>query len=96
MAQIHVDEEAIARLKEALLTAGNDYKDNLSKLKNLIEDITRGDIQGDPATQLLTKFQEKSETFNGVQQSIDEAADAMGIKLSDFTSKMGELKAGMR
>lgn len=96
MAQIHVDEEALATLKEALLTAGNDYKENLTKLQNLIDDITRGDIQGDPATELLAKFQEKSENFRGVQNSIDEAADAMGIKLSDFTSKMGELKAGMR
>lgn len=96
MAQIHVDEEALATLKEALLTAGSDYKENLSKLQNLIDDITRGDIQGDPATELLSKFQEKSENFRGVQRSIDEAADAMGIKLSDFTSKMGELKAGMR
>ena len=49
MASIHVDEAALNALKNALETAGQDYKQSLARLTSLIEEITSGDIQGDPA-----------------------------------------------
>ena len=52
MSVIHVDEEALKTLKNALETAGQEYKSNLARLTNLIEEITSGDIQGDPANDL--------------------------------------------
>ena len=49
---IHVDEAALNSLKNALSTAGERYKSNLARLTNLIGEITKGDIQGDPANDL--------------------------------------------
>ena len=49
---IHVDEEALNHLKGAMQTAGERYKSNLARLTNLIGEITKGDIQGDPANDL--------------------------------------------
>ena len=49
MATIHVDEAALNSLKHALETAGQEYKSSLARLTNLIQEITSGDIQGDPA-----------------------------------------------
>ena len=50
--RIHVEESALNDLRNALETAGEDYKSNLARLQNLINEITSGDIQGDPAKDL--------------------------------------------
>lgn len=93
---IHVDEHALNELKNALETAGQEYKSNLARLTNLIEEITKGDIQGDPANDLLQKFQAKQETFNKITQTIEEAEGYMGIQSNKFSSMIGDLKAGMK
>ena len=70
---IHVEESALNDLRNALETAGTEYKNNYARLQNLISEITSGDIQGDPANDLLAKFQAKEETFKALQQAIDDA-----------------------
>ena len=93
---IKVDEQALQELREALATAGEDYKRNLARLTALIEQITSGDIQGDPAVDLLNKFEAKKDTLNNLAKTIDEAQEFMGIKRSDFSSMIGNLQAGMK
>ena len=92
---IHVDEEALNDLKGALATAGEDYKSNLTRLQALINEITSGDIQGDPANDLLAKFQAKQETFNMLTQTIEEAEGYMGLQTTKFGDMIGNLKSGM-
>ena len=96
MAVIHVDESALNQLKNALETAGQEYKSNLARLTNLIEEITSGDIQGDPANDLLAKFQAKDETFKSLQQTIDEALEYMGAQKQAFTGMISELSSTMK
>ena len=93
---IHVEEDFLNKLKNALQTAGQDYKDKYARLKCLIEEITRGDIQGDPANDLLSKFEEKQAIFEGLLQTIEEAEGYMGLQVTKFDNMMGDLKAGMR
>ena len=80
MASIHVDEAALNALKNALETAGQEYKQSLARLTSLIEEITSGDIQGDPANDLLQKYQAKQDTFNKLTQTIEEAEGYMGLQ----------------
>ena len=96
MSTIHVDEAALNSLKNALETAGQEYKANLAKLTNLIEEITSGDIQGDPANDLLAKFQAKQDTLNKITQTIEEAEEYMGLQANKFGTMIGDLKSGMR
>ena len=93
---IKVDEAAINSLKNAIGTAGQEYKSNLARLNNLIEEITSGDIQGDPANDLLAKFRAKESQFRNITRTIEEAEEYMGIKGNKFDSMISELKAGMR
>lgn len=93
---IHVEEEALKTLKNALETAGQEYKQNLARLTNLIEEITSGDIQGDPATDLLNKFEAKKDVLNKITQTIEEAEGYMGMQTTKFGSMIGDLKAGMK
>ena len=93
---IHVDEEALKDLRNALETAGEDYKRELSRLKALIAEITSGDIQGDPANDLLAKFQAKDETFKRLADTVDEAQEYMGIQTQKFGSMISNLKSGMK
>lgn len=95
MSVIHVDEGALNSLRGALETAGQDYKNCLARLTNLIEEITSGDIQGDPANDLLAKFQAKQETFNMLTQTIEEAEGYMGLQTTKFGDMIGNLKSGM-
>lgn len=96
MASIHVDEAALNALKNALETAGQDYKQSLARLTSLIEEITSGDIQGDPANDLLQKFQAKQDTFNKLTQTIEEAEGYMGLQTTKFGNMIGDLKSGMK
>lgn len=96
MSVIHVDEEALNALRNALETAGQDYKSSLARLTNLVEEITSGDIQGDPANDLLAKFQAKQEIFDKLTQTIEEAEGYMGLQTTKFGNMIGDLKAGMK
>ena len=92
---IHVDEAALSDLKNALETAGEDYKRDLARLQSLITEITSGDIQGDPATDLLNKFQAKEDVFKKLAVSIDDAEEYMGLQKQSFTDMIGNLASGM-
>jgi len=96
MSQIHVDEASLNDLKNALSTAGESYKNNLARLVNLVNEITSGDIQGDPATDLLQKFQAKEPTFKKLAETIDEAEGYMGMQTTKFGNMIGDLKTGMK
>ena len=93
---IHVDEQGLIELKNALGTAGGDYKEKLAKLTVLIEEITNGDIQGDPATDLLQKFRAKEPVFKGLLQAIEDAEEYMGIKGKKFDGMIGDLHSTMK
>jgi hypothetical protein len=93
---IHVDEEALSVLKNALQGAGEDYRNKLARLTALVNQITSGSIVGDPATDLLAKFEAKRDFFNRVQNTINEAEYYLGIKQGNFEGMMSDLKAGMR
>lgn len=96
MATIHVDEAALNSLKNALETAGQEYKSSLARLTTLIEEITSGDIQGDPAQDLLSKYQAKQDTLNKLTETIEEAEGYMGLQTTKFGTMIGDLKAGMK
>lgn len=93
---IHVEDEALNALREALETAGQEYKSSLARLTNLIEEITSGDIQGDPATDLLNKYQAKQETLNNITKTIEEAEGYMGLQTTKFGTLIDDLKSGMQ
>ena len=93
---IHVEEGALNDLKNAIANQGESYKSNLVRLTNLITEITSGDIQGDLAVDLLNKFKPKEATFNGLANTIDDAAEYMGVQTTKFGSMMQDTKAGMR
>ena len=93
---IHVEESALNDLRNALETAGTEYKNNYARLQNLISEITSGDIQGDPTDDLLAKFQAKDETFKSLQQTIDEALEYMGAQKQAFTGMISELSSTMK
>lgn len=93
---IQVDEEALNRLRNALLDAGESYKSNLTRLDNLMNEITSGDIEGEPANDLLTKYREKKEMFEGLRRTIEEAGQYIGIQTGKFNDMIGELSQGMK
>ena len=93
---IHVDEARLIELKNAMATCGQDYKEKFARLSTLIEEITSGDIQGDPATDLLTKYRDKEPVFKGLLQTIEDAEEYMGIKGKKFDSMIGDLHSTMK
>ena len=96
MSMIHVDEAALNSLRNALETAGQDYKSKLARLTNLVEEITSGDIQGDPAEDLVAKFHAKEDTFNNILKTIEEAEGYMGMQTTKFGTMITDLKADMK
>ena len=93
---VHVEESSLNDLRKALETAGESYKQNFARLQNLINEITSGDIKGDPADDLLAKFQAKENTFKAIQQTIDEAEGYVGTQKTKFTSLISDLSSSMK
>lgn len=93
---IYVNDEELNILKNALSNAGENYKSNLNKLNSLIEEITSGDIQGDPANDLLTKYKEKEEILKGLERTINEAEEYVGVKTNQFDDMITNLGSEMR
>jgi uncharacterized protein YukE len=92
MTRIHVEESALNELRNSLATAGEEYKSELARLTSLIKEITNGDIQGDPATDLLNKYMAKEDAFNALARAIEEAQEYAGAKGKDFTNMITDLK----
>ena len=88
---IHVTELGLGKLHDALEGAGEDYKEKLVKLTNLINEIVSGDIQCDPANDLVAKFEEKRDIFYKIAQTIDEAEEYAGLKHRKFDTMVGDL-----
>lgn len=91
--RIHIEGDSLRKLKDALEKAGENYKENFARLTNLIEEITSGDIQGDPATDLLNKYNEKETAFKALLNEINTAEEYTGAKGRSFTEMVNELKA---
>lgn len=91
---IVVSQGALNKLKEAIATAGKDYKENLAKLRALMDEITNGDIQGDLATELMNKFQARKDDFDAIQKVIDDAEDYMGMKGTAFNTTVSNIQSG--
>ena len=94
--EIHVEEASLKDLKTALSTAGESYQLNLARLTNLMNEITNGDIKGDPADELLKKYQAKEDTLKKISATIEEAAEYLGLQTTKFTDMIGELMSGMK
>lgn len=86
----------LSTLEKAIGTAGQNYKDCYARLTNLIDEITRGDIKGDPANDLLSKYRAKEETLTKIKETIDEAESYMYQQNVSFKQLIDNLKAGMR
>lgn len=93
--QIKVDEQSLRTLREALASAGETYKHNLARLNSLIEQITNGDIKGNPANDLLTKYKAKEAIFRGLANTIDEAEGYVGLKNKKFSDMIGNMSSKM-
>lgn len=96
MPQINVSEEGLQALKQAFATYGETYKNDLTRLNNIISEITSGDIQGDPAVDLLSKYEAKQDVFNNIAKTIDEAEEYMGLQNNKFNNTISNLASGMK
>ena len=92
---IKVNEESLNNLKNAIMNAGQEYKRNLASLINLIDEVASGDIQGDLADELVTKFRDKEDSLRGVLKTIEDAEDYMGLQTTKFGTMIGDVKSGM-
>ena len=96
MGRVHVEESALVNLKNDFGTAGESYKANYNKLTNLISEITSGHIQGDPANELLRKYEEKKEAFEKVYEMISSTQDHVNGRAEQFVNDVDSLMKNMR
>ena len=96
MGRVHVEEAALVDLKTNFGTAGEGYKANYTKLTNLISEITSGHIQGDPANELLQKYEEKKEAFEKIYEMINSTQEYVSGRTEQFVSDVDSLMKNMR
>lgn len=96
MGRVHVEEAALVDLKNNFGTAGESYKANYIKLTNLISEITSGHIQGDPANELLQKYEEKKEAFEKVYEMINSTQEYVNGRTEQFVNDVDSLMKNMK
>ncbi len=89
---INIDEEAIEKLRDALQTAGEDYKFNLERLESLINEITTDDIKGKPATKLLEAYKANEENYKKIYETISRAEEYINNEKKEFMNMVDELE----
>lgn len=92
---VNVDEEAIESLRDALQTAGEEYKYNLNRLITLINDITNEEIKGTPATNLLKYFKSKEENFKKIEETINRAEENINRQRKEYNNMVMEMEEEM-
>ena len=92
---VNVDEEAIEKLRDALQTAGEDYKANLDRLESLIIEITKEDIKGTPAAKLLKAYKLNEENYKKIYETITKAEENVNLEKKEFMSAVDELEEEM-
>lgn len=95
MGRIHVEEGALVDLKTNFGTAGENYKVNYNKLTNLISEITSGHIKGNPANELLQKYEEKKEAFEKVFEMISSTQEYLNKRTEQFINDANSLMDDM-
>ena len=90
MGTVHVEESGLNDLKAAMAEAGENYKQNLAKLQNLINENNR------KQQDLKTKFEAKEATFKALANTIDQAEEDMGMQTTKFTSMISNLSSSMQ
>ena len=96
MGRVHVEEEELDNLKNDFGTAGEIYKANYNKLTDLINEITSGHIQGNPATELLNKYEEKKEAFEKIYEMINSTQEYVNGRTEQFVDDIDSLMKNMR
>lgn len=96
MGRVHIEETALVNLKNEFGTAGESYKNNYVKLTNLISEITSGHIQGDPANELLQKYEEKKEAFEKVYEMINSTQEYVNGRTNQFVNDVDSLMKDMK
>lgn len=96
MTRVHVEEQALVRLKNVFGSAGEKYKSNYSRLSTLIREITSGHIKGNPADELLKKYEEKKDAFDQVYKMINSTQEYLSGRTGQFISDMDELMDDMQ
>lgn len=96
MSNISVSDEVLVNVIDSMTSATENYMENYKKLTNLMNEITNGDITGDPATQILEKYNQKEETFKNLYNSLETANEYMAEQKNKFGSMMSSLESSFR
>ena len=93
--RVHVEEAALRELKEVMKDSGDEYLNNLTRLDNIINQITRGDITGDIADEIKRKYEAKKVQFDNLKRTINEADEYLGIKRNKYEKTLSETLSDM-
>ena len=96
MTQISVSDEVLVNVINSMTSAVENYMENYKKLDNLMNEITNGDITGDPATQILDKYNAKEETFKQLYNTLEEANSYMQEQKNKFANTMSSIESSLR
>lgn len=96
MTQISVSDEVLVNVIKPMTDAVENYLENYKRLTNLINEITNGNITGDPATQILNKYNAKEETFKNLYKSLEEANTYLQEQKNKFGTMMSSLESSFR
>ena len=91
MPTVHIDEVALTTLRNSLSTAGEEYLASYQKFSNLMDNIKKGTITGQPADRIYELYEAKRSTFDGVARTIEEAKNYMGMKNTQFGDMVHDL-----
>lgn len=75
---------------------GMDYKNNLEKVKSVVDDVNRGHMSGKPAKDFVDLFNAKLDDFERITSAIKEFNEKMEHEVQRFNKTIADIEDAMR
>ena len=96
MAIYNYDTESMTNVSNSLKEATEDAVKYFRMLRNFMDEVTKGGIEGEIAIEIYEKFEQKEDVMRDLETYLIEAADYMGIQTDRFKSVVADISSGLR
>ncbi len=88
--------DPMMELRMKYIDNADSYRSNLKKLEQIMDVLTNSDIGGQPAKDLLTKYEDKKPQFDAITQALNTCDERMGKKIDGFKNLISEISGSMK
>ena len=96
MNEFQASDQSLDQLRKNFVETAESYIVNYNKLSGLMDAITRGDITGGIATEILNKYESKKDIFDKLKAELEKAVESSEKQITLFNNMYSNVEANIR